>query len=170
MESLEWYPVFYNGLETNVEVTKCGRVRRIKVDWMKNNKTPGEVDFSKIKIHKGYRILSVKVKNYKFISIRLHQLMAAAFLNHKFNGMKNIVDHIDFNTLNNNIENLRVISQRENCSRLKTLKSGLPVGVNKRGEKYYAQIAVNKKLIGLGTFSTIEEASNAYQQKLKSLT
>ena len=37
MENLEWYPVYYNALETNVEVTKCGRVRRIKKEWLNYN-------------------------------------------------------------------------------------------------------------------------------------
>lgn len=31
---MEWKPVYYNGLETNVEVTSCGRVRRVKKDWL----------------------------------------------------------------------------------------------------------------------------------------
>ena len=31
---MEWKAVLFNGLETNVEVTKCGKVKKVKVDWM----------------------------------------------------------------------------------------------------------------------------------------
>jgi hypothetical protein len=41
-------------------------------------------------------------------------------------------------------------------------KSGLPKGVKKSGSKFAAQIYRNKKMVHLGTFDTIEKASEAY--------
>lgn len=41
------------------------------------------------------------------------------------------------------------------------------IGVAKKGSKYQAQISITGTRISLGTFSTAEEASNAYQEALK---
>lgn len=175
---MEWYPVFYNGLETNVEVTRCAKVRKVKKDWYGfskrcTNATYGEVDFSKLKLNKhGYMRLKIQIKGKEREMVFLHQLVASAFLGYKFGNFPNeVVDHIDNNPLNNNSYNLQIISQRANCSRLKTEKSGLPVGVrwHKASKKYQTRIYINKKQISLGYYDNIEDASNAYQIKLKSL-
>ena len=34
MENLDWVPFVFNGLETNIECTKCGRIRRVEKEWM----------------------------------------------------------------------------------------------------------------------------------------
>lgn len=83
----------------------------------------------------------------------------------------NVVDHIDSNRLNNSIENLQVVSKRYNSSREKSLKSGLPTGVvwHKRDKKYMSYIKINGKTTFIGYFKTIEEASAAYQNKVKEL-
>jgi hypothetical protein len=170
---MEWTKVLFNGLETNVEVTRCGKIRKVKVDWMIYEIKLGEINFDNLKLDSsGYKRVGIKVKDCGTKSKRLHQLMAAAFLGYQFNGNKLVVDHIDSNKLNNHIDNLRVITQRENVSKEKTFKSGLPVGVwfDKSRNKYFSQIYINKKHFRLGRFNTIEEASNAYQTKLKSLS
>jgi hypothetical protein len=173
MENLEWKPVLYNGIETNVEVTRCGRVRRVKVDWLNYNwKTKlGQIDFSNFKLEKGYYQFSLQVKGLKPKTARLHQLIAAAFLDYKFNGYKNVVDHIDSNPINNNLSNLRVVSHRENTSKERTIKSGLPTGLyfDKARNKYKAQIVINGKVNALGRYETIQEALQAYKNKLKEL-
>ena len=168
----EWHSVLFNGLETNLQVTKCGRVKKIKVDWSIYNRKIGEVDFTNLKLtSKGYKQFGIKIKGLKTRKCHVHQLVAAAFLGYKFEGNKNVVDHIDSNILNNHVNNLRLITNRENCSKERTLKRGLPVGVSydKKRNKWLSQIYLNKKKINLGRFNTIEEASNAYQLKLKSL-
>jgi hypothetical protein len=173
MENLEWVPVYYNGIETNIEVTKNARFRKLKVDWMiYNNLKYGEIDLNNIKTNiQGYKSLTIQIKGQNKKQVRLHQLIAAAFLNYKFQGNKLVIDHIDSDKLNNNLSNLRVVTQRENLSKERTKKSGLPVGVSwrKRDKKYMSYITINNKLVHLGHFNTIEEASYAYQQKLKSI-
>jgi hypothetical protein len=171
---MEWKAVYYNGLETNVEVTKCGKVRKIKVDWYGDhfNCKIGEVNFSKLKLtSEGYRQIGIQIKGLKAKQIQLHQLIASAFLNYKFNGHKKVVMHLDDNPLNNNLNNLKIGTHRENMSQARTTKSGLPVGVcfDKQMKKYRSQIYINGKRIFLGLFKTIEEASNTYQNKLKQI-
>ena len=82
------------------------------------------------------------------------------------------MDHIDSDKLNNNVNNLRLVTNRENVSKERTFKSGLPTGVyfHKRNKKYESQIRINGKKKYLGSFNTIEEASNAYQNKLKEIS
>jgi hypothetical protein len=173
MENLEWFAVPYNGLETNIEVTKCGRVRRVKIDWMQRNRLIGEIDFNKLKLHpQGYKILAIQIKGSKPKTVQVQQLVAASFLGYNFNGHKLVVDHEDTNRLNNHINNLRIVTNRENVSKEKAIKSGLPTGVcfRKDIKRYQSRIQINGKTIHLGFYNTIEEASNAYQQKLKSLS
>jgi hypothetical protein len=111
-------------------------------------------------------------KNGKLKAFKIHQLVAMAFLNHKPDGtQKIVVDHIDSNPLNNRLCNLRLITNRENCSKERTHKSGLPVGVSfhKSTNKYQSKIFYNGKQKYLGLFNTIEDASKAYQNKLNSI-
>lgn len=86
-----------------------------------------------------------------------------------------IIDHINGNSLDDRIENLRDVNHQMNAQNRKIAYRGkiLPIGVregyrNKNGKcKYQARIRHLGKTIHLGTFSTIEEASNAYQLKQK---
>lgn len=177
MEKLNWVSVPYNGLETNLEVTRCGKVRRVEKDWYGKGSGAyqikyGEINFTKLKPHKdGYKTTNANVKDSKQKTVQVHQLVAAAFLGYKFNRFKLVVDHKDSNPLNNNLSNLRVISHRINISKEKSIKSGLPVGVSyrKSSKKYRSQIRINGKQIYLGSFDTPEEASNAYQNKLNQI-
>lgn len=166
----------YNGIETNIEVTETGRVKRIERDWYGKGNGKylivyGEVDLSKLINPKGYYQLTVKVKGLPPKTVCVHQMVASVFLGYVFNGHSSVVDHIDSNRLNNKLCNLRVISCRENCSREKTYKSKLPTGVyiHTQTKKYIAQIQINKKITYLGSFKTPEEASEKYQSVLKTL-
>ena len=172
MENTKWYPVYYNGLETNLEVTKCGKVKKIRVDWMTYKTTIGEINLTKLKVdNNGYIQLKIQIKGLKPKTIRLHQLVALTFLGYEFNYQKSVVDHIDSNILNNHVDNLRIVSHRENMSKERTIKSGFPVGVwfYKERNKFISRIYINDKLIYIGSFDTPEEASQAYQNKLKTI-
>ena len=107
-------------------------------------------------------------------TIKIHQLVAMAFLNHTPCGYKLVVDHIDHNPLNNNLENLQLITQRENVSKKnkKSKKaSSQYTGVcwNKQDRKWTSALYVKSKRFFLGYFKTEIEAHNAYQNKLKEI-
>lgn len=83
------------------------------------------------------------------------------------NQVPEVVDHINRNTTDNRIENLRASCARSNQLNVgarSTKKSGLPKGVylSSRGKKYYASIMIDRRNRRLGTFETVEEAEAAY--------
>lgn len=76
------------------------------------------------------------------------------------------IDHINGNTLDNRMSNLREVSVIENSynKKKKTTAAKLPLGVyfHKHSGRYPARIRVNKVNYFLGVFDTPEEAGNAY--------
>jgi hypothetical protein len=79
-----------------------------------------------------------------------------------------VIDHIDHNKLNNMKSNLRICTKHQNemnRGKQKNNKSGV-IGVcwHKRIEKWEARIALNNKLIHLGLFDDLEEASRARKE------
>jgi len=173
MENLEWHPFYYNGLATNIEATKCGRIRRIQADWMRRKlNNLGEVYFSKNKLRKdGYNIIGVQIKGIGIKQFLVHQIIAIIFLNHEINGNYLVIDHINSIKTNNMVENLRIITQRENLSKERSVKSGLPTGVYfiKRDNCFCSQIMIKGKRIFLGYFKDSNLATQAYQNALNNI-
>jgi hypothetical protein len=78
----------------------------------------------------------------------------------------NEIDHIDRNPSNNRIENLRECDRGQNCQNL-SKRGGTATGltgvhIERRTGRFYAAIQINKKQKRLGTFTTKEEAHDAY--------
>jgi len=86
-----------------------------------------------------------------------------------------VIDHIDNNKSNNRLDNLQLISNRENSSKTlkkiqgKTYSKYVGVTWNKQINRWIAQIQVNKKHIHLGTFINEYDAHIVYQNKLKEI-
>lgn len=101
----------------------------------------------------------------KYKNIHIHQLVAIAFLGHSLDGNNMVVDHIDNNPLNNNLNNIQVISIRENCS-----KDKKNPGVSLRPSgKWCARIVFKGKLHHLGSFKTLEEANAEYTRAVEEI-
>jgi hypothetical protein len=80
------------------------------------------------------------------------------------------IDHINGDSLDDRISNLREATATQNAWNHKTRRkrSSTPMGVRLlRNGKYQARIAVNKQQIVIGSFDTPEMASQAYQLKRK---
>jgi hypothetical protein len=75
----------------------------------------------------------------------------------------NHIDHIDGDRLNNQITNLRVVTQAENNQNI----NAKGVGYKKANKKWQSQIQVNHKQIYLGLFDTEEEALQARAEAVK---
>jgi hypothetical protein len=62
--------------------------------------------------NRGYYYFQVQ-RNKKRINLLFHHLVAEQFIGMRPEGL--VIDHIDRNKLNNNVHNLRYITQKENC-------------------------------------------------------
>jgi hypothetical protein len=80
-----------------------------------------------------------------------------------------IIDHIDGNSLDNRIENLRSASKAENnrnrVNPNKNKTGFIGVSYRKRSNSFEANISYNGKKIFLGHYQTADEANLAYQAK-----
>ncbi len=156
---------YIDGYE-NYQISNFGNVKALA----KNTKMPnGGIMVRKEKLLKywlnaGYYKIGL-CKNGKRKTMQIHQLVAMAFLNHKPDGHKIIVDHIDNNPLNNKLENLQLISPRKNCSKDRINGSSKYVGVHwcKNINKWISRIYINGKKKHLGIFDNELLASESYK-------
>jgi hypothetical protein len=105
-------------------------------------------------------------QNGKTKGKRVHQLVAMAFLNHKPSGFKLVIDHIDNNKLNNSLENLQILTHRQNTSKRKNASKYTGVCWHKIKKQFIASIQIKGKINHLGYFDNEYEAHLAYQAKL----
>lgn len=78
-----------------------------------------------------------------------------------------IVDHIDTNTLNCCLSNLRVCTQQENCQNRRPIGGASQykgVTLHKPSGRWRAKIKVDGKYKSLGYYDTEEEAAKAYDR------
>lgn len=161
----------YEGL---YQVSNLGRVKSLPRTIVRSD---GRKQLVKERILKGrlgttgyFTVGLYKDKKQK--THKVHKLVAIAFLGHEPNGFNGlIVDHLDNNRLNNKLENLQLITTRENNSKDKKGGSSKYTGVcwHKNEKKWYASIKIGGKSKHLGAFTCELEASEAYQKALKSL-
>ena len=104
---------------------------------------------------RGYRKV-VLSKEGKTKCLSVHRLVAEAYLDDW--NPKLQVDHIDRNRINNNVDNLRMVTQRENSFN----RGAKGYYYNKEKGKYMARIVSHGKFKYLGVYNTEEEARKAY--------
>lgn len=97
--------------------------------------------------------------------IYLHRWVVDSFYNIPVGGLE--VHHKNHNTLDNRLENLQVVTHRQNLRHQQLKKSntsgfkGVDFNKSTRG-KYKAAIMVDGRKVCLGTFVTAEEAAKTY--------
>ena len=87
-----------------------------------------------------------------------HRIIGTAFLGLELDDVEQIIDHIDMDKLNNNLKNLRILTQQKNL--FNTNAKGY--SFHKRAKKYQAKIHLNGKAIQLGYFKNESDARQAY--------
>ena len=112
-----------------------------------------------------YAQTNIKIDN-KYKLKRMHRLIMG-----EPEGFE--IDHIDNNGLNNQKENLRIVTRQQNSMNQITTKSGTSkfkgVSFNTYKKKWTAQIDFNKNHYYLGVFKNEEDAALAYNKKAKEL-
>ena len=108
------------------------------------------------------------MKNGKEKKFRVHQLVATAFLNHKIDGHNICVDHVNNIKSDNRVENLQLLSNRDNIN--KSINSKYAgVSYYKSLNKFRARTKANGKYIHIGYYSSQIEASNAYSNFIQNI-
>ena len=159
MENEIWKPIpNYEGYE----VSNYGRVKSLKLGR--------ELILKPKDDFRGYFNIQLWVKNRKK-TFKIHQLVAMAFLGHKPNGQILVVNHINFDKKDNRLENLEVVTQRENANKKHIKSSSKYTGVSwhKKRKRYKALIVINRYQIQLGEFKDEKIASEHYNIALNNL-
>lgn len=154
------------GYENKYQVSNLGCVKSL------NYNNTGKESILKQHVDKENRCQVALYKKNVSKSIRVHQLVAMAFLGHKPDGtFELVVDHIDNNSLNNRLDNLQLITNRLNTSKDKKNKASKYTGVtwDKKNNKWLSQIKIKGKSKFLGRFLCEQKASEAYKIALNNL-
>ena len=108
----------------------------------------------------GYRQLTYKGK-----SLLSHRVVL--YLLSKLTDDTLHVDHIDGDKINNKVENLRLVNNRQNHQNKKCHREGALLGAHKaRGGRWSSSIYIGGKSIYLGSFDTPQEAHETYMNAL----
>jgi hypothetical protein len=104
--------------------------------------------------YKGYKMINICNNSYL-----LHRIIGYLFLGLDIENINQHIDHIDGNKQNNSLENLRVVSNKENHWNMTKAKG---YSWCKMMKKFRARITFNDKQILIGYYDTEEEARQAY--------
>lgn len=143
-----WLPVL--GYEGFYEVSSLGNVRSLaRINGRK--KTYGQI-LSKIKHCVGlpYEEVTLKVAGRKRMTKKVHRLVAESFLKNPNN--LPAVNHIDFNPLNNKVDNL------EWCDATHNIRHSLHRRRDEKG-KHGKKIVAYKGAVKIGDFGSIRDAA-----------
>lgn len=117
-------------------------------------------------VTRGYKVIEIDYKKYK-----AHRLAWLYVYGEFPTGRQKYIDHIDGDTSNNRISNLRICNSSENQRNRSTSNNNTSgykgVSWHKVTGKYQANIksAITGKIEYLGLYLTPEEASKVYQLK-----
>ena len=146
----------YEGL---YEVSNFGNVKTLSDRYGKERLLTPSINTT------GYYRINL-FKNNKIKNIKVHQLVAMAFLGHTPNGYEIVVNHKDNNPLNNYVDNLELVSNRYNTT---CHKEDVGVTWDKTKNKWVSRIRINGKNIFLGLFIDKKHGSSIYQKALTNI-
>jgi hypothetical protein len=133
------------GYDGKYQVSNYGRVKNIRTK-----------NFLGCNAKSGYTIVNL-FKDSKQKSFGIHRLVAKEFLNNFDKDL--MVNHIDFNKSNNHVNNLEMVTNRENqCHSVKSKNKYIGVSFHSIYKVWTAQIMINGKLKYIGRFKSEEEA------------
>jgi hypothetical protein len=142
------------------EVSSKGRVK---------SDITGKPKILKKQISNGYAYVDLVNKDNLYKTISIHLLIAEAFFNHNSKFSDLVVDHINNNPLDNRLENLQLITKRENNSKDRINKCSKHTRVVKVKDRFRSAIYFKGEVVNLGTFDTEEEASLYYKNAVKAI-
>ena len=164
----EWKQI--KGYEGKYDISSCGRVKSHV--GKKNNHYGKDIILKNYLGGSGYLFTNL-CKNGKHIRVTIHHLVWDHFGRHKRDGRRLQVDHIDNNKQNNNIDNLQILTARENSHKYAKTQSKtskyIGVSWDRRIKKWRAEIRINNNPTYLGYFDTEKSAHVRYKQALNKI-
>ncbi len=140
-------------------VSNFGHVKKVTEE--------GETEINKSYNKYGYLYVNLKKNNKRTIST-IHLLVWDAFGDKRREGFNLQVDHIDGDKDNNRIDNLQLLTPRENTVKYWRQKRGKKFpGVRKYRDRYAATLKIGKESYWLGIFGTETEAYNQYKNAVR---
>jgi hypothetical protein len=157
------------GYEGYYQISNLGNVhsmdRKIK-HWRGGTSLIKSIAINSHSDLRGYRFVHLS-KDNKGKFHKVHLLVWDSFSAIKRNGRKLQVDHIDNNKSNNSFSNLQLLNNRENASKNKKSKTGLPTGISMLPNgKFRARAYINNKFVHIGCYNTIELAKAQYNKSI----
>lgn len=146
------------------EVSNFGRVKSLKNNTRKNQILNTSID------KKGYhRVFLYTNKKRKCFKVSV--LVAITFLNHTPSKHLSVIDHVDNNKANNRLDNLQILTNRENCSKDKSKKTSKYTGVfwNKHLKGWMSSVYYNGKNYMLGYSKNEDVVAEYYKKALQDI-
>lgn len=145
------------------EISNFGRVRSNRINRPRMMKP--------IVTDSGYLYAGLLSPEGKYCNKRIHVLLVNAFILDGYVDKGYVADHINNIKTDNRLENLQVISKRENNSKDKLGGTSEYIGVswNKILKKWQVSISINSKQIGLGIYRNEKVAAALYQHALEQI-
>ena len=146
----------------NYEVSNFGNVKSLK-----NNKIKLLSQGTHSNGYKHVTLLSNGLRK----TFKVHRLVCVLFSKNYDYDTNLVVNHIDFNKQNNRLDNLELVSCRENGNKkhLKSTSKYTGVYWHTKDKRWRASIFIDGKTVYLGNYKEEKEASNAYEKALKEI-
>ena len=159
------------GYEGLYQVSNLGRVKSLSRYSFGEGRQKRKLKEKILKPTNKKEYFKVRLYNrsgYKFFKI--HHLVAINFLNYS-KSKKYIIDHVNNNKSDNRVENLQIITQRQNLSKDKKNKTSKYTGVSwdKENKKWRAVICIKGKNKCLGRYKSEYQANLVYKKTIKDL-
>ena len=145
------------------QVSNQGRVKNSKTNYILKNWVAGQRKSRPKNNYFAVELSKDGAKSTKYV----HVLVALSFLDSQYLDKNLVCDHIDENRFNNSLSNLRLISNRLNCSRghknRNTSSQYTGVYFNNQSKKFVASIYFDSKKRRIGSFDNEYDAHVAYE-------
>lgn len=149
-----WKPV--KNYEDSYEVSSMGRVRQLKTKKILKQRK-----------NSGFQLVLCLSDGYNNGIYSVRNIVAESFLNYNKKSNK-VVDHIDWNTFNNSVENLQLILKTEYNKKQRYNEQRKDGVMHVRAiNKWMATFTYENESIYLGSFDTEKEALEAIESKFK---
>ena len=109
--------------------------------------------------HSGYSYIQYKNKYISHHRLLAHCFLGLKEINSSRTNTDNVIDHIDGNSANNKVSNLRIVTASENQHNRRTAKGYY---FNKQTGRWQTKLVAGGENIFLGEYDTETEARTAY--------